>query len=187
MGSNPISSVHMNKYKIKNCDLSITLKLEITGKNFDTFEDFLNAFEMLDCIQKSTYWKIIPGLNKKDFITILKSPHINKTAQEQFEYRIYNKCIIIRTFKPLLFLSLIKILQNLSFPNIKLKVTIYAEGITFVYKNINLLELFNSRDIKLHRRIKNTLIELEKKSNLNYIQYITIFDLYGELICVKKI
>jgi hypothetical protein len=176
----------MNKHKIKKLDLSILLKLEITGKNRPAFSKFLNLFEELDCAQNSMYWQIIPGLNKKNFITILKSPHVNKTAQEQFEYRTYNKCVVIHTFKPSFFLLLIKILQGLSFPNITLKVTIFAEGVKFVREHLDLLELFDSKNIKLHRRLKNTSPYSKKNSNLKYTTYIELFDFYGEILCQKN-
>lgn len=91
------------KLKIKNCNLNIFLKLEIKGKDFQMFNKFLNWFEQINYSQKNIYWKIVPGFNKKDFITVLKSPHINKTAQEQFEYRTYCKYVIVSTFQPAFF------------------------------------------------------------------------------------
>lgn len=178
MGSNPTSSViiYMQMDKINNLDLNVILKLEITGKNSQACNKFLNLFKNLDCTQNSVYWKTIPRLNKKNFITVLKSPHVNKTAQEQFEYRIYSKGIIVHTFKPLFFLLLIKNLQGICFSNITLKITLFAEGVKFINKNINLLEFFNSKNIKLYHRLQNTPITLK---------YIEILDLYGEIFCKK--
>ena len=181
MGSNPTSSViiYMQMDKTNNLDLNVTLKVEITGKNSQACNKFLNLFKNLDCAQNSVYWKTVSRFNKKNFITVLKSPHVNKTAQEQFEYRIYSKCIIVHTFKPLFFLLLIKNLQGICFSNITLKVTLFTEGVKFTNKNINLLEYFNSNNIKLHRKLQNTPLTLK------YTQYIEILDLYGEIYCKK--
>ena len=41
---------------------------------------------------------------KKTKFTVLKSPHVNKTAQEQFEYRIYKKQLKCFAFQSVLFL-----------------------------------------------------------------------------------
>lgn len=59
--------------------------------------------------------------NKKKFITLLKSPHVNKKAREQFEHITYQKMISIKlnfNFK------LIKILTLNKPKNIKLKLNL---------------------------------------------------------------
>ena len=35
----------------------------------------------------------LPQKKNKKFITVLKSPHINKTAQEKFEFKMFSKVI----------------------------------------------------------------------------------------------
>ena len=65
----------MNKHKIKNFNLNILLKLEITGKNFQVFNEFLTLFEKLDFEQNLIYWKIIPRFNCLFII------FVNKTKQ----------------------------------------------------------------------------------------------------------
>ena len=66
--------------------------------------------------------KYVPKQQKRKFVTILKSPHINKTAQEQFEFRHYSKEFIVNSVKPLTFFLIIKKLKNLSFSGLKLEV-----------------------------------------------------------------
>jgi ribosomal protein S10 len=173
------------KIKHSCLNLDIFFKLEITGKDFKAFNTFLNLFEQLNCSQNFSYWTIIPGLNKKNFITVLKSPHVNKTAQEQFEYRIYNKYVIVRTFKPAFFLLLIKVIQGLSFPSITLKVTLLTKGLNFINKNINLLELFDPLYVKLQNIPTKKLNQ--KNIYLSCVNYIEMFDVYGELFIKKHI
>jgi ribosomal protein S10 len=58
---------------------------------------------------------------KRSFITILKSPHVNKTAQEQFEYRVFSKQLTFSTPKHQLLVLLKKVKNNL-FPDVKIKI-----------------------------------------------------------------
>jgi len=44
---------------------------------------------------------------KRKFITLLKSPHVNKSAREQFSMQIYSKIITIKNFKNPSFLEYI--------------------------------------------------------------------------------
>lgn len=63
----------------------------------------------------TNFWSIkvvhLPTLKKKH--TLLKSPHVNKTAREQFETRIHKRLICIQTNIPLKKQSFIKIIYNL--------------------------------------------------------------------------
>ncbi len=42
---------------------------------------------------------------KRKFITLLKSPHVNKSAREQFSMQTYSKVITIKNIKSLTFLE----------------------------------------------------------------------------------
>jgi len=59
---------------------------------------------------------------KKRIITILKSPHINKNAQEQFEFKIFCKQLIFYSSKIMKFIIILKKLLANVFPEIKIKV-----------------------------------------------------------------
>ena len=83
-------------------------------KKFLTFLSELNISPVL--------LKSFANQKKRKFVTILKSPHINKTAQEQFEFRYYSKSFIIDSIKPLTFFFIIKKIKSLSFPGLKLKI-----------------------------------------------------------------
>ena len=56
--------------------------------------------------------KIFSKKKKIKKFAILKSPHIYKSAQEQFEYRIYSKKILINSFKPSIFLLVLKKIKS---------------------------------------------------------------------------
>nr|BBE28113.1 ribosomal protein S10 [Heterosigma akashiwo]BBE28152.1 ribosomal protein S10 [Heterosigma akashiwo] len=75
---------------------------------------FLNSKTMVHSTFKN-FWSVkvvyLPTLKKKH--TLLKSPHVNKTAREQFEVRIYKRLICIDTCVPLKKQSFLRIIYSL--------------------------------------------------------------------------
>ena len=91
MGSNPTSSEKLIMF----------IYLKASSKDQKTLEKFVQLFSKLEA---STFViKCLPKKKKRKFVTVLKSPHVNKTAQEQFEFRFYNKQFLINSFKPFTF------------------------------------------------------------------------------------
>lgn len=125
--------------------------------------------------------KHVPKQQKRKFVTVLKSPHINKTAQEQFEFRYYTKEFIVNSIKPLTFFLIIKKLKNLSFSGLKLEV----KGLfNFEKKTKSFFNQLDPDNIILSRHHTPTKLSLQKR-------YIQLFDCYGEvwlktLLFVKK-
>lgn len=110
--------------------------------------------------------------NKQKFITILKSPHVNKTAQEQFEFRLFSRKFLIDSCKPLTFLIVLKKIKNISFPGIKLEV----KGlVNKSKKHASFLNIIDPDNIVLqnHYSKNNDALLSQKK-------YIQLFDCYGE-------
>ena len=78
------------------------INIKISSKNKKSLQNFLKVFELF-CEKKNlksnTFIKYFSQKQKTSNIyTILKSPHVNKKAQEQFEYSIIfktNKCFFI--------------------------------------------------------------------------------------------
>jgi hypothetical protein len=115
--------------------------------------------------------KYVPKQQKRKFVTILKSPHINKTAQEQFEFRHYSKEFIVNSVKPLTFFLIIKKLKNLSFSGLKLEV----KGLfNFEKKNKSFLNQLDPDNIILNQHRTSTKLSFQKRS-------IQLFDCYGEM------
>ena len=154
MGSNPISSGNLKMF----------LYLKLLSKDKQTlkkFTDFLIKLEILilnlKCFSKQ---------KKRKFITVLKSPHVNKTAQEQYEFRFYSKEFVINSFNPLIILYFLKKIKTISFTGIRLEIKI----------------LFLPRN-KIKSFLKSTnpdhvTINTVKKKSLKYIK---LFDCYGEI------
>jgi ribosomal protein S10 len=70
-----------------------TIKISLKSPCKDSIYFFLNFINKLFKKKSISYnFLFIPVQKKK--LTLLKSPHINKKAREQFEYKAYN-CLII--------------------------------------------------------------------------------------------
>jgi ribosomal protein S10 len=147
------------------------INIQIFSKNETSITSFL---EFLSKISNKKSFKIIlllkcfPQKNKKNIFTILKSPHVNKTAQEQFEYNVFSVKIQIQTFQMLKFLVILKRMQIELFADIQIK----------IYYN------FKSQNFK---SIRTTILDPQnyrtqyffKKKLLHTKLYIQLFDVFG--------
>ena len=162
MGSNPTSSEF-----IVNIIMFFYVKVFSKDNNdLKSFFRFLNQLANSPIILKH-----FSKQKKRKFVTILKSPHVNKTAQEQFEFRFYHKEFLVDSFKPLTFFLLLKRLKNLSFPGLKIKVTGLLNSNK---KNKSFLRAVNPDNIVLNHKFS-------KVTSISQRSYIPLFDCYGEL------
>lgn len=149
--------------------------IDIYSKNYNSlisfFETFLNknvCNKLKLIILKSSLQK----RKKKTKFTVLKSPHVNKTAQEQFEYRIYKKQLKCFAFQSVLFLMFLKQVKFYLFSDIKIKV--------------NIVNNYNNSRKKLQNKfnVDNYHLNLSKS---NFITYLTVFGMYGEVALKLKL
>ena len=98
---------------------------------------------------------------KKKKLTILKSPHINKTAQEQFEARIFSKKLIIYPIKNSKYLAFFKKIRNNLFSDIYIKTKF---SLNKTAENNLKLKIFNPNNFKINKNFYvNQRIERETK------------------------
>ena len=122
-------------------------------------------------------WKHFSRHKKRKFITILKSPHVNKTAQEQFEFRFYKKQFLVNSLKPLTFLLFLKKIKNLSFSGLNLEIKGVVnpqERTTYFLRSMDPDNLI----------LENYLNKTKKMTSFNDVfvkEYIQLFDCYGEI------
>ena len=85
--------------------------LTISSKNVRSIQNFLVFWEKVVEPNINLIRKTFQKRSKKKVLTLLKSPHVNKTAQEQFEFRTYSKQLWIystHNFNVLILLKKIK-------------------------------------------------------------------------------
>lgn len=161
-----------------NFFIKMYFSLRISSKNKNSLKKFLLFVSkiknpiMITC----NY----PQPKKKSVITVLKSPHINKTAQDQFEFKIYSKNIIVWSPQPKLLIIFLKKLIKTGFSGVQIQ--IYS----FVGTEVDNKFLLNS----LNPNVLNNFffINIHKKKLLTkkMFKYLNLFDCFGELILVSK-
>jgi len=108
-------------------------------------------------------------LKKKKRFTVLKSPHVNKKAQEHFEYNIYSRQLSFYSFQTKKLIFILKKIQTQLFSDLHIKIKITLID----YK------LLEKRSLNVHP--KRFILFLEKKQkNYNTKAYLKILDTFGE-------
>ena len=150
----------------------------------------INHFlEFLQNISKMQNFQILKKLlnkkNNKKKISVLKSPHVNKTAQEQFEYIYYSTKISFNSWEIKKYFTFLKKTKNQLFPDISMNI----KTKTYFSKKKNLINL---NKILLHRprvSVKNLKAKnprvlaqaiLNENQLTNTLLYLKILDCYGE-------
>ena len=153
--------------------LYMLFRIKISTKNKNSLNLFLTAISKL-----KTSTRLIKCLSKqkqKKFVTVLKSPHVNKSSQEQFEYRTFSKILFIYSSQPNKDLFVLKSLKNSSFSGVKWQISIKSDN--------------NDKVKYLLDKLNPDNLELELTKNSAYSKevqyYIKSFDNYGELVLKK--
>lgn len=82
----------------RNIKKVFTLKISIHSYDKLFINNFLKFFIYYIEKNYNIKYKIISLPVKRWKYTVLKSPHVNKTARDQFEMRVYNRLIILDGF-----------------------------------------------------------------------------------------
>lgn len=167
VGSNPINCPHM--YLIINLTSS-----NLTSIN-NLNEIILNKIKNINNVKIFKSY-IVKSKNKKKF-TVLKSPHVNKDAREQFEIRNYTRIMEVYSYQPLLLLFIIKCIKNKLNSDVKLHIN-FKYSLNQFYKHL-----------KSNLNINNSFIH--KNSVLNhdiffFQNYLKSLDTFGELLLKKQ-
>jgi ribosomal protein S10 len=146
--------------------------LKVSSKNKKVLQNFVTFLSKLE--KSPIVLKYVSKQNARKFITILKSPHVNKTAQEQFEFRFYSKQFLISSAQPLMFFLKLKKIKNSSFSGVNLEIQALLNNSKHIK---SLSKVFNPDKIILPRKFEK--VPSVKTSLLK--KYIQLFDCYGEV------
>jgi ribosomal protein S10 len=159
-------------------------QINIESKSKKHLEDFLifflKSFKNYNLINK-----VLPNKKKRKILTILKSPHVNKKAQEQFQVNIYSKKINLYSTQNKIALLFLKKISSTVFSNVKIQIKFPINShlikktqtkilnptnfkLNFFNKKSYLNEITreNSKNILSRlkeERIKNSLLKLKQK------------------------
>lgn len=121
---------------------------------------------------------------KRKVFTTLKSPHVNKTAQEHIEYRLFSKRINLFSFQILKFLVLVKKIQMKLCPDIEIQIKFVLNN--KITKKTKLVSL-NPDNYKINsffflkKKDIDLINKVQKFNETQILSYLKLFDLYGEL------
>lgn len=151
--------------------------LSIYSKNSLSITNFLKFFYKLSINKKlglSVFTSQCPVKNKKVFFSVLQSPHVNKTSQEQFEYKLFKKQIKINVFQINKLLVILKILKSKLFLDVNVE-------LKFICNKSLLQDSFLKKvnpDKFVFKRLKNVD---SSHLNLESQTLLKMFDVYGEI------
>ena len=155
--------------------------IKVSSKHSENLKEFLLFLYKFK--NNNLVIKYFPKQKIKKFVTVLKSPHVYKSAQEQFEFRIHTKNLLIDSEQHFKFLYFLKKIQNNIFPFVNLKIKSIFDS-----KSIELdLKSNKLNPNKMNIQFLNSVVK--KDSNSKFIKvkkYLTLFDGYGEL-SIKKV
>jgi ribosomal protein S10 len=157
-----------------------TFCLFISTKNLHSLKKFLTFIQKHLFTVNSFVNKSFAIKKKKRIITLLKSPHVNKSAQEQFEIKTYLVQIDISSIDYNSFIILIKKTNNTLFPDVRLKVKYICNNKTSIIKFKKVLnerlDVFRINNSATFLKFKQ-LVLLKKLDCKDYKKTQTLFKL----------
>ena len=171
VGSNPTFSVQFNSMfnDDKNFFLGKNLTLTISSCNKDSLERFINFVRIYTSFESNSKFKIIRLSPTKTLVSLLKSPHVNKTAQEQFYREKFSSVFVFKEVNKHQLMLALKSVLSKGFSDINLKLTYSfspVENECFFKKKLN----------SLNPDFKASNISLSKT------EYLSLLDAYGEIL-----
>ena len=161
-------------------------RLMFLSKNKNSLNNFFLFFKKPPVLHFNILKKYFNKKKKIKKLTILKSPHVNKTAQEQFEIRTFSRQLNVYSPKNLKYLIYFKKIKNNLLSDIFVKMNFFLSK-----KNENNLKLniINPNNFKIQINFYNNQkinrkSSTRKQNNSHFKKiksFIKVFDVYGEL------
>jgi ribosomal protein S10 len=144
----------------------------VKSKNKNSLKRFFKASERILRNHKLKVYKKTVFFQKKGakkLFTILKSPHVNKTAQEQFQFKFFTKNLRMKSFRISKVLVVLKKIQSVCFADVQIKIKFEIDP------EINSIICLDDFD-PLNRRYFPSL----KLSRDCFRSYLLLFNVFGK-------
>ena len=156
------------------------LNIAIRSKNYNSLKSFLRVFKILTQNKELKLNKTLKVFQKKRFkkiFTILRSPHVNKSAQEQFEYNLFAKHVNIKSHQILKILIILKKIKTISFSDIEVKIKFIINP---MYKKDIFINNLKSNKIRIvsKKKKRNTFKAISRFEQIKL--YLVCLNLYGK-------
>ena len=148
------------------------ITIKIKSKNQDSLTKFskfitkrVRYLEKM-CLVVNSVQKIKRSKTK---FTVLKSPHVNKTAQEQFETIVYEQIFDIYSYQGLLLLLILKRIKTSVFHDLTIKISMSYDSNSF------------SKSLKSNLNTNFSKTELNNLNGSSFLDtYLKLLDFHGE-------
>lgn len=148
------------------------------SKNKNTLDHFLNFFKNSKNQNFRITKKLFQNKRKKKKISILKSPHVNKTAQKHFQYVYFRISLSFRTHELQKSVSFIKKIKNKLFPGLK----IILKGTHKKKEPISLKKItFSCQSLKRENQKKFQTVSRDENLFTKTVASMKILDYYGKI------
>lgn len=156
--------------------------INISSKSYVSLNNFINFFLSKKFMSKL---KVVVQNSKcvyptrSNLYTVLKSPHVNKTAQEQFMSKTFNIEFKLFVYQPHLFFLFLKIMKNILISDIIINYKIILNKTVFKNKIKNTLNP-NVFNFILFDKKKKKIVKFYLK------RYLKLTEVYGEFLLTNK-
>lgn len=151
-------------------------QIKIISQNKNSIEKLIILIQHL-FNDINTNIKFFETKKKKKILTILKSPHVNKKAQEQFEINTFYKKINIFVPRNKQLLILLKLVKTNLFTDTKINIKFINNNRLLLKKTI---QVFNPDNYKLN--FFNSITNQKKT-----VKFFFACDIYGELNLLNRL
>lgn len=159
------------------------IKIYLYSKNIKSLKNFLfvlNKIKNNNTLNIKLFLNNVKKPKKITKFTVLKSPHVNKTAQEQFEFNFYFRKINLYSFQIFKFLVILKQINCMLFPDVKIKINFYFYNYHLqskIFKKLNINKFLLNKNLHSNNTIKNKLFTK---------YYFNLLDFYGEIFFLNE-
>ena len=160
------------------------LQIIIRSIDKNSIYKFIVFFCKKNILKKQLYKQTI-----KKKITILKSPHVNKKAQEQFEKNIFITILSIWTKNLFQFLIFLKKINNNAFSDCFISIKYKINSVISDFKCFNIIDFKVSKYFMFCYIYKkqNKILFLQNLFLINKINlFLKMFEIFGEFLKYKK-
>lgn len=172
--------------------------IKLYSKDKNSLKRFIQLLNKIDSKWKNLTFIFKNVTKRKKKITVLKSPHVNKTAQTQFQTITYGTFIKYSALEVKKSYILLKKMRNHLFPGVKIKI----EQVILLQKvRKQLKNQFLPTKIYYYKSTKNFLGNQKQEGNLltynentqnkpllmkKTLQFLKVLDNYGSCISEKN-
>lgn len=166
-------------------------QITVSSKNKRSINEFHKFFFNVVLLKFNLIKKYFYGQQKRKLVSILKSPHVNKTAQEQFELNTYFRKYFIYLDQPSKFVYLLKKIKLRLFSDLKF---IFKYRVSDNEKKFSKIILFNPDNAKIGYKTPSVKSQRNFWKNKNKqaavtkaSRFIKFSSIHGEVLFVYNV